>query len=56
MAKYGATVILVDFSESVALAAEEIRNMGYKADHFRVDGEQPGGCPENGRWDHRKIW
>lgn len=37
MAKHGATVILVDFSESVALAAEEIRNMGYKADHFRVD-------------------
>ena len=37
MAKHGATVILVDFSESVALAAEEIRNMGYKAEHFRVD-------------------
>ena len=37
LAKHGATVILVDFAESVADAAEEIRKMGLKADSRRVD-------------------
>lgn len=37
LAKHGATVILVDFAESVASAAEEIRQMGFQADSRRVD-------------------
>ena len=37
LAKHGATVILVDFAESVAAAAEELRQQGYQADYRRVD-------------------
>ncbi|MBU5625598.1 SDR family oxidoreductase [Oscillibacter sp. MSJ-2] len=37
LAKHGATVILLDFAESVTAAAEEIRQMGLKADSRRVD-------------------
>lgn len=37
LAKHGATVILMDFAESVEAAAEEIRAMGYKATAKRVD-------------------
>lgn len=37
MAKHGAAVILVDFAESVADAAQELRDMGLKADYRRVD-------------------
>jgi len=37
LARHGATVILVDFAESVEAAAEEIGTMGYKAAAKRVD-------------------
>ncbi len=37
LAKHGATVILMDFAESVEAAAEEIRSMGYQAAAKRVD-------------------
>lgn len=37
LARHGATVILVDFAESVVTAAEEIGAMGYKAAAKRVD-------------------
>ena len=37
LARHGATVILVDFAESVAAAAEELCRQGYRADYRRVD-------------------
>lgn len=37
LARHGATVILVDFAESVAAAAEELKRQGYQADYRRVD-------------------
>lgn len=37
LARHGATVILVDFAESVAAAAEELKQQGYQADYRRVD-------------------
>jgi hypothetical protein len=37
LARHGATVILVDFAESVAAAAEALRQEGLRADCRRVD-------------------
>lgn len=46
LAKHGATVILLDFAESVEAAAAEIRAMGYKADSRRVDVSNLEQCQE----------
>lgn len=44
LARHGATVILLDFAESVEAAAEEIRSMGLKAEAMRLDVSKYEDC------------